>query len=702
MIELERALGIEISLTLINETPRFDQLCQALSERRSPGPTPLVTLKAGDGLPPLFFIHGVGGNLVEILPAARRVTYPGAVIGIRARGVVRGEVPHTSIEAMAEDYLRAIKERQPDGPYYLCGYSSGGLVAFEIARRLSESGDAVGLVGLFDTTMSPVRWPLRTWFSILARRMAFLAAALSTPVHTWPTTLRKSAERLRAWHGSPGAAPPIAIRVAASALIASAKYHPGFYRGQLTLFSPAQREPGLPSLESVWRNHARAVMVVETAGTHLTMLSPLHAETTAACVTRHLPAEVWPEQHSVVASGITVTRTRVVLIATDSWEQINGITTLYRAVIETLDQHFRGLCRLLVVHAADSPCDTPIGYGHRAVGVAPRIRFRVPQYPEILTGYISGAKFAKIERDHGNIDVVHVATQGLVGLSAARYAKRRRKRCVGFYHTHWPAYVSAYLPNAVPSAVRRPLGRMLAQRWDHLVYGRCSPIVVHTARSEQWLPATLKGRIVRASEFVDCRRFDAEDGTADRDRTPGQVVFGFVGRIAREKNLPSILRHADRIRDLGCRLLIVGDGPERSNLSCHDAAFVGWKGGRELVAMYKGMHFLLLPAEVRHAGVGAARSCGLWNSGRGFARYGCCGLHRSIRERRRRRCVQRRALWRAARARPVRAFQHNACPGKSHGSRPRHPARNVDIASRVVRRNLTSAAISCGGGRSRA
>ena len=171
VIELERALGLEISLTLINEAPRFDQLCQALKERRAPGSTPLVTLKAGDGLPPVFFIHGIGGNVVELVPAARCVSYPGAVIGIRARGVVRGEVPHTSIEAMAADYLDEIKECQPNGPYYLCGYSSGGLVAFEIARRLSESGDEVGLVGLFDTTMSPVRWPLRAWLSIIARRI---------------------------------------------------------------------------------------------------------------------------------------------------------------------------------------------------------------------------------------------------------------------------------------------------------------------------------------------------------------------------------------------------------------------------------------------------------------------------------------------------------------------------------------------------
>jgi thioesterase domain-containing protein/acyl carrier protein len=278
VIELERALGLEISLTLVNEAPRFDQLCQALRERRAAGSSPLVTLKPGDGRPPVFFIHGIGGNVVTLLPAARRLDYRGPVIGIRARGVVRGEVPHTSVEAMAVDYLREIKKRQPNGPYYLCGYSSGGLVAFEVARRLSESGDDVGLVGLFDTTMSPVRSPLRTWLSVIARRAARLAAELP-----------KSVERLRAWRGTLGARPSTAIRVAASGLIASARYHPGFYRGQLTLFSPAQREPSLPSLESIWRQHARTVVVIETEGTHATMLSSLHASTTAACVTRCLP-----------------------------------------------------------------------------------------------------------------------------------------------------------------------------------------------------------------------------------------------------------------------------------------------------------------------------------------------------------------------------------------------------------------------------
>ena len=215
---------------------------------------PLVLLKAGAGSPPVFFIHGVGGNVVEILPTARRMAYPGAVIGIRARGLARGEVPHTSVEAMAADYLKEIKARQPNGPYYLCGYSFGGLVAFEIARRLSESGDEVGLVGLFDTMMSPLRWPLRAWLSIIGRRIARLRRQLARG--TARTTRRCLAFR--------APCPQAFVRVAASALIASARYRPGFYCGQLTLFTPVRREPGLPSLEAIWRKHARTLSIVET------------------------------------------------------------------------------------------------------------------------------------------------------------------------------------------------------------------------------------------------------------------------------------------------------------------------------------------------------------------------------------------------------------------------------------------------------
>jgi hypothetical protein len=86
--------------------------------------------------------------------------------------------------------------------------------------------------------------------------------------------------------------------VTASAMIASARYRPGFYPGELTLFTPVEREPGLPTLQAVWRSHARTLSIVETIGAHATMFSTANAESTAASLTRCL----------LVCAGRTFTR----------------------------------------------------------------------------------------------------------------------------------------------------------------------------------------------------------------------------------------------------------------------------------------------------------------------------------------------------------------------------------------------------------
>ena len=291
MMELERALNLELSLTLIIETPKFAALCDALREHGTAHYTPLVTLKAGEGLPPVFFIHGVGGSVARLFSIARRMTYSGAVIGIQARGLTGKEPPHARVETMAVEYLIEVKARQPHGPYYLCGYSFGGLVAFEMARRLRELGDEVGMVGLFDTMMSPLRWPLHSWLAIVRCRMArFAAGVRDAPIHTWPASIRKIVgrvcERLRGYRLTS------ALKVTLSAMRASARYRPGFYPGELTLFSPVGREPGLPSLQAIWSKHARALSIVETAGSHTTMLSAANAGFVAACLTQRLPVSL--------------------------------------------------------------------------------------------------------------------------------------------------------------------------------------------------------------------------------------------------------------------------------------------------------------------------------------------------------------------------------------------------------------------------
>ncbi len=276
--ELERVLGVELSVCLITEAPTFSALCAALSACQSRGYKPLVALKAGEGAP-VFFVHGVGGTVADLLNIARNMTWPGPVVGIQARGLNRGERPQATVGAMARTYLRAIKERQPEGPYYLCGYSFGGLVAFEIARQMTLAGDEVGLVGLFDTLTSPLSWPAPSRRARVRQILIWLYGSLA---RVNPTA--------RLTRGSLNSPPIRLLAVAAFGLLASARYRPGYYPGELKLFIPADREPSLPSLQSIWRGHANKLSVVSTTGGHLTMLSKPHARSTADRLTLCLPS----------------------------------------------------------------------------------------------------------------------------------------------------------------------------------------------------------------------------------------------------------------------------------------------------------------------------------------------------------------------------------------------------------------------------
>jgi thioesterase domain-containing protein len=86
-------------------------------------------------------------------------------------------------------------------------------------------------------------------------------------------------------------APARVLATAAAALVASARYRPGFYPGELKLFIPGERDPALPAPQAIWRGHARSVSVVPVAGDHLTMMSARNAEATAKALRLSLPAQ---------------------------------------------------------------------------------------------------------------------------------------------------------------------------------------------------------------------------------------------------------------------------------------------------------------------------------------------------------------------------------------------------------------------------
>jgi len=73
------------------------------------------------------------------------------IYGIQARGIGHLEDLPQTLEEMAADYIQEIRKLQPVGPYYLLGWSFGGLVAHAIASHLQRQGEDVALLALLDS-----------------------------------------------------------------------------------------------------------------------------------------------------------------------------------------------------------------------------------------------------------------------------------------------------------------------------------------------------------------------------------------------------------------------------------------------------------------------------------------------------------------------------------------------------------------------
>ncbi|TWT98712.1 type I polyketide synthase [Neorhodopirellula pilleata] len=105
--------------------------------------------------PPLFCLHPIGGDLRCYDSLARKIT-DRTVYGLRAKGLQISSQPHHSMEQMATDYIDIIREAFPDGPYCLLGWSTGGIFAYEIARKLQQANPQVQSLVMIDTPLPQV------------------------------------------------------------------------------------------------------------------------------------------------------------------------------------------------------------------------------------------------------------------------------------------------------------------------------------------------------------------------------------------------------------------------------------------------------------------------------------------------------------------------------------------------------------------
>jgi thioesterase domain-containing protein/acyl carrier protein len=147
--QVKAQFGITIDLSLLIIAPTIEQLAAKLRQSLQKDRSHIVAIREAGVKPPLFCIHGGGGHLLDYRDMIEALPHDQPVYGLRASDV--NEAYPETVEELAEQYLLEIQRVQPHGPYQLCGLSFGGLVAYEIARRLAEKGERMGIIALFDT-----------------------------------------------------------------------------------------------------------------------------------------------------------------------------------------------------------------------------------------------------------------------------------------------------------------------------------------------------------------------------------------------------------------------------------------------------------------------------------------------------------------------------------------------------------------------
>lgn len=156
-VRIRGLFGVNVPLRTIIKFPTVIELATLLLTNSVPEGTadPLAVVlpvnhDPGTGKPPVWFLHGGGGlGWAYFTFAAHLEDRP--AYAVQARGSDGTDTLPGSVEEMVEDYVTQILAIQPEGPYYLVGWSYGGTVGHAIADVLDRRGHEVALVAILDS-----------------------------------------------------------------------------------------------------------------------------------------------------------------------------------------------------------------------------------------------------------------------------------------------------------------------------------------------------------------------------------------------------------------------------------------------------------------------------------------------------------------------------------------------------------------------
>ena len=304
--------------------------------------SPLVTLRPGPrpdaaadrpARRPLFCVHGAGGHVLNFRVLADRLSPDLAFYGLQAQGVDGRLAPLGSVEAMAAQYLIALREVCPEGPYRLAGYSAGGVIAIEMARQLQADGQRVELLAMIDT-LCPVAASVRLpwWRRLWLMRQWSLRFALGWPVrrlqgrgdearHAQALEVRERGEPL-----PPELAEAVLFR---NFIEAQSRYQPPLWEGDLLLLRASQAEVAYlaagPSLgwDRCVRGHIEAHSL---SGSHFSVMREpglgelANALQSALDKRDGVPYRPWPPRTAPRPPGNSAGECSVATCAPASWD----------------------------------------------------------------------------------------------------------------------------------------------------------------------------------------------------------------------------------------------------------------------------------------------------------------------------------------------------------------------------------------------